>query len=64
LAVDKKLAQGLSALRTARVDCCAKADLKTEGHVSTKYLQRKYPLIYQQSLWIFGNWDNALRAAG
>jgi hypothetical protein len=34
---------------------------KVEGHVSTKYLQCKYPSIYQQSLWIFGNWDKALR---
>jgi hypothetical protein len=37
---------------------------KKEGHVSTRYLQHNYPLIYQQGTWIFSDWDKALRAAG
>jgi hypothetical protein len=28
------------------------------------YLQQYYPQLYSQGIWIFGDWDNALRAAG
>ena len=27
-------------------------------------LQDKHPYLYDQGVWIFGDWDNALRAAG
>jgi len=27
-------------------------------------LQDRYPYLYNQGVWIFGDWDNALRAAG
>ena len=37
---------------------------KTDGNVFAKYLQDNYPHIYQQGIWIFGDWDEALRAAG
>jgi hypothetical protein len=35
-----------------------------KGRVSTKYLQRKHAEIYYQGVWLFGGWDEALRAAG
>jgi hypothetical protein len=37
---------------------------KIESHVSTRYLQHNYPLIYEQGIWIVGDWDKALCAAG
>jgi hypothetical protein len=36
---------------------------KRDGNVFAKYLQRKHPHLYDQSIWIFGDWDSALRAA-
>jgi len=35
-----------------------------EGEVLAGYLQDKYPHLYQQGVWIFGDWDKALRGAG
>jgi hypothetical protein len=37
---------------------------ENDGNVFAKYLQRNYPQLYSQGVWIFGDWDNALRAAG
>jgi hypothetical protein len=37
---------------------------ENDGKVFAKYLQRNYPQLYSQGVWIFGDWDNALRAAG
>lgn len=37
---------------------------KRDGNVFAKYLQGKYPHLYNQGTWIFGDWDKALRAAG
>jgi len=35
-----------------------------DGKVFAKYLQHNYPQLYSQGVWIFGDWDEALRAAG
>jgi hypothetical protein len=37
---------------------------ENDGKVFAKYLQQHYPQLYSQGVWIFGNWDKALRAAG
>ena len=37
---------------------------ENDGKVFAKYLQHNYPQLYSQGVWIFGDWDNALRAAG
>jgi hypothetical protein len=37
---------------------------KSEGNVFAGYLQDKYPHLYEQGIWIFGDWDKALCAAG
>ena len=37
---------------------------KKDGKVFAKYLQHNYPQLYSQGVWIFGDWDRALRAAG
>jgi hypothetical protein len=37
---------------------------ENDGKVFAKYLQHNYPQLYSQGVWIFGNWDKALRAAG
>src|SRR5262245_41530404 len=37
---------------------------ENEGKVFAKYLQHNYPQLYSQGVWIFGDWDKALRAAG
>lgn len=37
---------------------------KREGKIFAGYLQDKYPPIYNQGPWLFGDWDTALRAAG
>jgi hypothetical protein len=37
---------------------------KRDGKVFAKYLQDKYPHLYRQGVWIFGDWDKALRVAG
>src|SRR5438105_4430200 len=37
---------------------------KRDGKVFAGYLQAKYPHSYGQGIWIFGDWDKALYAAG
>jgi hypothetical protein len=37
---------------------------ENDGKVFAKYLQHNYPQLYSQGVWIFGDWDAALRAAG
>ena len=37
---------------------------KRERNITAKYLRQKYPHLYVQGVWIFGDWDKALRAAG
>ena len=37
---------------------------KQDGKVFAGHLQDKYPHLYQQGVWIFGDWDKALHAAG
>ena len=36
---------------------------KKTGNVFAGYLQKEYRHIYLQGVWIYGNWDKALRAA-
>jgi hypothetical protein len=35
-----------------------------DGKVFAGYLQDKYEHSYEQGVWIFGDWDKALHAAG
>jgi hypothetical protein len=35
-----------------------------DGKVFAGHLQDEYPYLYQQGVWIFGDWDKALHAAG
>jgi hypothetical protein len=35
---------------------------KRDGQVFAGYIQKKYPHIYSQGVWIFRDWDKALRA--
>jgi hypothetical protein len=37
---------------------------KRDGNITAKHLQRTYPHLYAQGVWIFGNWNKALRTAG
>jgi hypothetical protein len=37
---------------------------KRERNITAKHLQGKYRHLYDQGVWIFGDWDKALRAAG
>jgi hypothetical protein len=37
---------------------------KRDGNVFAIRLQKKYPNLYYQGKWIFGDWNKALRAAG
>jgi hypothetical protein len=37
---------------------------KREGQVFAGFLQEKHPQLYHQGTWLFGDWSNALRAAG
>lgn len=41
-----------------------RAIYKQHGRLSTRYLQKNHSCMYGQSFWIFGSWDNALKAAG
>src|SRR5512132_4212648 len=35
-----------------------------DGQVFAGHLQDKYAHLYEQSIWIFGDWDKALHSAG
>jgi hypothetical protein len=35
-----------------------------EKGVFAGHLQHNYPYLYEQGVWIFGDWDKALHAAG
>jgi hypothetical protein len=35
-----------------------------DGNVFAKYLQEEHPHLYDQGVWIFGDWNKALLAAG
>jgi hypothetical protein len=37
---------------------------KKDGKVFAGYLQANYAHLYEQGIWIFGDWDKALNAAG
>jgi hypothetical protein len=37
---------------------------KKSGNIFAGHLQKKYPYIYLQGVWIYGSWDKALSAAG
>ena len=35
-----------------------------DGNVFAGHLQDKYPHLYEQGIWIFGDWDKALHGSG
>jgi hypothetical protein len=37
---------------------------KKDGQIFAGYLQDNHPHLYRQGVWIFGDWDKALQAAG
>jgi hypothetical protein len=37
---------------------------ENDGNIFAGYLQDKHGHLYEQGVWIFGNWDKTLRAAG
>ena len=37
---------------------------RRDGNIFARRLQEKMPHLYFQGKWLFGTWDNALRAAG
>jgi hypothetical protein len=37
---------------------------KKDGKIFAGHLQDNYAHLYEQGIWIFGDWDKALRAAG
>jgi hypothetical protein len=37
---------------------------ENDGNVFAKYLQHNSPQFYSQGVWIFGDWNKALQAAG
>jgi hypothetical protein len=34
------------------------------GQLYAGFLQQHYPQLYHESVWLFGDWDAAMRAAG
>jgi hypothetical protein len=74
LTPDDLIAKDSRVLRSSRKDFVAHgkrdwiAALKQlysrEQNITAKHLQAKYPQLYYQGVWIFGDWDKALRAAG
>jgi hypothetical protein len=38
--------------------------MKRTVGVFAGHLQHNYPYLYEQGVWIFGDWDKALHAAG
>jgi hypothetical protein len=46
------------------MDRCRQEGYKRDGKVFAKYLQDNYPHLYNQGVWIFGDGDKALLAAG
>jgi hypothetical protein len=37
---------------------------RKDGNIFAGYLKEKYSPLYTQGIWLFGDWDNALRKAG
>jgi hypothetical protein len=74
LTPDELIAKAFRMNQSSRPDYCAngkrdwiaalKRFHKQKGKVFAKYLQYHCPHLYRQGVWIFGDWDNALRAAG
>ena len=46
------------------IACGEESSTKRMARCFAGHLQDKYPHLYQQGVWIFGDWDKALRAAG
>jgi hypothetical protein len=44
--------------------CRNQKDLQKEQRISAGLLQKSHPYLYYQGVWIFGDADKALRAAG
>ena len=37
---------------------------KRDGQVFAGHIQKNYPHVYHQGVWLFGDWDRGLRAGG
>jgi hypothetical protein len=46
------------------MDCCHQERLQKDGKIFAGHLQDKAKHLYEQGIWIFGDWDRALHAAG
>jgi len=74
LSADQLVAIDFRRIRSSRRDyhpyrkrdwvSAVKTVYKKIGNVNARYLQLHYPNIYTQGVWLYGDWDNALRAAG
>jgi hypothetical protein len=74
LSPDELIAKAFRMIQSSRRGYCpyGKSDwiaavqkvYKRDGKVFAKYLQDNYPHLYNQGVWIFGDWDKALLAAG
>jgi len=74
LTPDKLIAKAFRRIQSSRPDyrpygksdwiAAVKKVYKRDGKVFAKYLQDNYPHLYNQGVWIFGDWDKALLAAG
>ena len=74
LSPDELIAKAFRRIQSSRRGYCpyGKSDwiaavkkvYKRDGKVFAKYLQDNYPHLYDQGIWIFGDWDKALLAAG
>jgi hypothetical protein len=74
LTPDQLIAKGFRVLKSSRRGyypngknewiAAMKKVYETDGNVFAGYLQNKYGYLYEQGIWIFGDWDKALSAAG
>jgi hypothetical protein len=74
LTPDELIAKDFRLLRSSRRDfvphgrrewiAAIRKVYKRDRTIAARHLQRHYPHLYHQALWIFGGWDKALRAGG
>jgi hypothetical protein len=74
LSPDKLCSKSFRINHSSRSDYCAhskrewivavKVVYQLHGQVYAGFLQKHYPQLYEQGVWLFGSWDAALRAAG
>ena len=74
LSPDELIAKDFRVIRSSRPDfepngkrdwiAAIRKVYSTDGQIFAGYLQDNYAHLYNQGVWLFGNWDNALIAAG